>query len=164
MPFDQYRTVVAAIDRLTTQVGRVADAMATPVVEEDDAPQTTGDDAAMNLKRGPWVPACESGRHVVHGGMDCDEVDQFQARFGQWASSVSAQFDSFMTASDAPQTTDDDARQRAYDAVFAVIRSQPLDFLPTTVVERNALLWRAVHAALDAAPRTAPAGKAAGGN
>ncbi|MFJ3590122.1 hypothetical protein ACIQUY_31880 [Streptomyces sp. NPDC090231] len=108
MPFDQYRTVVAAIDRLTTQVGRVADAMATPVVEVDDAPQTTGDDAAMNLKRGPWVPACESGRHVVHGGMDCDEVDQFQARFGQWASSVSAQFDSFMTASDAPQTTDDD--------------------------------------------------------
>ncbi|MGC5400191.1 hypothetical protein ACPXCP_31180 [Streptomyces sp. DT20] len=100
MPFDQYRTVVAAIDRLTTQVGRVADAVSTPVVEEDDAPQTTGDDA----------------------------------------------------------------RQRAYDAVFAVIRSQPLDFLPTTVVERNALLWRAVHAALDAAPRTAPVGKAAGGN
>lgn len=41
MPFDQYRTVVAALDRLTTQVRRVADAMPTPV---DDGP-TTDDDA-----------------------------------------------------------------------------------------------------------------------
>ncbi|MEE4489356.1 hypothetical protein [Streptomyces sp. BE230] len=47
MPFDQYRTVVAALDRLTTQVGRVADAMPTPVVEEDDTPQTTDDDGPM---------------------------------------------------------------------------------------------------------------------
>lgn len=37
MPFDQYRTVVAALDRLTTQVGRVADAMGAP---DDDGPTT----------------------------------------------------------------------------------------------------------------------------
>lgn len=43
-----------------------------------------------------------------------------------------------------------DARQAAYDAVFAYIRSQPRDFLPTTIVDRNAMIWHAVHAALDA--------------
>jgi hypothetical protein len=43
-----------------------------------------------------------------------------------------------------------DPRQPAYDAVFAYIRSQPRDFIPTTVVERNAMIWHAVHAALDA--------------
>lgn len=43
-----------------------------------------------------------------------------------------------------------EARQPAYDAVFAYIRSQPRDFLPRTVVGRNAMIWRAVHAALDA--------------
>ncbi|WP_399553874.1 hypothetical protein OG473_39430 (plasmid) [Streptomyces anulatus] len=48
-----------------------------------------------------------------------------------------------------------DPKQPAYDAVFAYIRSQP-DVLPATVVERNAMIWRAVHAALDAAP-AAPA-------
>lgn len=46
-----------------------------------------------------------------------------------------------------PQT---DPRQPAYDAVFAYIRQQPRDFLPTTVVDRNAMIWHAVHAALDA--------------
>jgi len=43
-----------------------------------------------------------------------------------------------------------DPRQAAYDAVFAYIRQQPRDFLPTTVVDRNAMIWHAVHAALDA--------------
>jgi hypothetical protein len=43
-----------------------------------------------------------------------------------------------------------DPRQPAYDAVFAYIRRQPVDFLPTTVVGRNAMIWDAVHAALDA--------------
>lgn len=42
------------------------------------------------------------------------------------------------------------ARQPAYDAVFAYIRQQPRDFLPATVVDRNAMIWRAVNAALDA--------------
>jgi hypothetical protein len=45
MPFDQYRTVVAALDRLTTQVGRVADTMPTPVDDYDDDGPTTDDDA-----------------------------------------------------------------------------------------------------------------------
>ncbi|MGW5691520.1 hypothetical protein ACWEWX_11315 [Streptomyces asiaticus] len=43
-----------------------------------------------------------------------------------------------------------DPRQPAYDAVFAYIRQQPRDFLPATVVDRNTMIWRAVHAALDA--------------
>jgi hypothetical protein len=43
-----------------------------------------------------------------------------------------------------------DPRQAAYDAVFAYIRQQPRDFLPATVVDRNAMIWHAVHAALDA--------------
>ncbi|MEU6597898.1 hypothetical protein [Streptomyces flaveolus] len=43
-----------------------------------------------------------------------------------------------------------DGRQPAYDAVFAYIRQQPHDFLPTNVVDRNAMIWHAVHAALDA--------------
>ncbi|MGW7398072.1 hypothetical protein ACWGH7_16425 [Streptomyces cyaneofuscatus] len=44
-----------------------------------------------------------------------------------------------------------DPKQPAYEAVFAYIRSQP-DALPATTVERNAMIWRAVHAALNAAP------------
>jgi hypothetical protein len=47
--------------------------------------------------------------------------------------------------------SDADPRQASYDAVFAYIRQQPRDFLPTTVVDRNAMIWHAVHAALDAA-------------
>lgn len=50
----------------------------------------------------------------------------------------------------SPIAVDTDPRQAAYDAVFAYIRSQPRDFLPTTVVNRNAMIWHAVHAALDA--------------
>ncbi|WP_406735373.1 hypothetical protein OG508_28170 [Streptomyces sp. NBC_01108] len=92
---DQYRTVVAAVDRLTTQVERVADAMATPVT----------------------APVVEE-----------------------------------------ETTPDDDPHQPAYDAVFAYIRSQPRDFLPTTVVGRNAMIWHAVHAALDAMPEHPAAG------
>lgn len=51
-------------------------------------------------------------------------------------------------AKGAPEA--EDPRQAAYDAVFAYIRQQSVDFLPTTVVERNAVIWNAVHAALDA--------------
>ncbi|MFJ4837144.1 hypothetical protein [Streptomyces sp. NPDC088746] len=49
-----------------------------------------------------------------------------------------------------PEPTD--PKQPAYDAVFAYLRSQPVDFMPLTVVDRNAMIWHAVHAALDAAP------------
>ncbi|KPC91158.1 hypothetical protein ADL27_31855, partial [Streptomyces sp. NRRL F-6602] len=43
-------------------------------------------------------------------------------------------------------TDDDDPRQPAYDAVFAYIPTLPRDFLPATVVDRNAMIWHAVHA------------------
>jgi hypothetical protein len=49
-----------------------------------------------------------------------------------------------------PVAPDTDPRQAAYDAVFAYIRQQTRDFLPTTVVGRNAMIWDSVHAALDA--------------
>ena len=49
-----------------------------------------------------------------------------------------------------PVPDDADPRQAAYDAVFAYIRTQPRDFLPATVIDRNAMIWHAVHAALDA--------------
>ncbi len=51
-----------------------------------------------------------------------------------------------------------DPRQPAYDAVFEFIRSQPRDFMPLTVVDRNAMIWRAVHAALDAMGIPKPVG------
>lgn len=44
-----------------------------------------------------------------------------------------------------------DPRQAAYDAVFTYLRQQPRDSVPSTVVHRNAMIWNAVHAALDAA-------------
>jgi hypothetical protein len=49
-----------------------------------------------------------------------------------------------------PASAPTDPRQPAYEAVFAYIQEQPRDFVPTTVVDRNAMIWRAVHAALDA--------------
>lgn len=50
-----------------------------------------------------------------------------------------------------PIEVETDPRQAAYDAVFAYIRKQPVDFMPTTVVARNAMIWNAVHTALSAA-------------
>lgn len=49
-------------------------------------------------------------------------------------------------------TEQPDPRQPAFDAVFAYIRRQPVDFLPATVVDRNAMIWHAVDAALNATP------------
>jgi len=44
----------------------------------------------------------------------------------------------------------DGTRRQAYDAVFAYIHRQPRDFMPATVVDRNAMIWDVVHAALGA--------------
>jgi hypothetical protein len=44
-----------------------------------------------------------------------------------------------------------DPRQPAYDAVYAYIRELG-DHLPVDPVRRNAVIWRAVHAALAATP------------
>ncbi|MFF6904544.1 hypothetical protein ACFY9Q_01210 [Streptomyces sp. NPDC012389] len=92
MPTDpNHRDLLRAVDRLTTQVRRIADTLETPVADEVDAVQTTGSDT----------------------------------------------------------------ERPAYNAVFAYIRSQPRDFLPATVVDRNAMIWRAVAAALTAEDREA---------
>jgi hypothetical protein len=45
-----------------------------------------------------------------------------------------------------------DPRQLAYDAVYEYIRNLG-DYLPSNPVDRNALIWHAVHAALDAGAR-----------
>lgn len=44
----------------------------------------------------------------------------------------------------------DGTRRQAYDAVFAYIRRQPRDFMPATIVDRNAMIWDVVHVALGA--------------
>jgi hypothetical protein len=44
-----------------------------------------------------------------------------------------------------------DPRQPAYDAVYEYIRALG-EYLPPGPVHRNAIIWRAVHAALEAAP------------
>jgi hypothetical protein len=44
-----------------------------------------------------------------------------------------------------------DPRQPAYDAVYEYIRGLG-DYLPPDTVHRNAIIWRAVNAALDATP------------
>ena len=44
-----------------------------------------------------------------------------------------------------------DPRQAAYDAVFEYIRALG-GYLPPDSVHRNAIIWRAVHAALGATP------------
>lgn len=41
-----------------------------------------------------------------------------------------------------------DPRQPAWDAVFAYIRTLPHDQVHASIVERNAVIWRAVNAAL----------------
>ncbi|MFD8667059.1 hypothetical protein ACFV1U_16900 [Streptomyces microflavus] len=40
-----HRALLRAVGKLTTQVGRIADTLAPPVVTDDDGAQTTGDDA-----------------------------------------------------------------------------------------------------------------------
>ncbi|MDH6226235.1 hypothetical protein [Streptomyces sp. MJP52] len=51
----------------------------------------------------------------------------------------------------ATEQADVTAHQPAYDAVYAYIRNLG-DELPTSTVQRNAMIWRAVNAALNAAP------------
>lgn len=61
--------------------------------------------------------------------------------------------DAFLAALDQQQPTTTEVgpspQQPAYNAVYAYIRTLPVDFLPTTVVDRNAMIWHAVNAALD---------------
>jgi len=60
-----------------------------------------------------------------------------------------------MTDPTAPTPPTGDPRQPAYDAVFAFIHGLGEEMPPTTV-HRNAMLWRAVHAALDAMTTPVP--------
>ncbi|ONI48650.1 MULTISPECIES: hypothetical protein [unclassified Streptomyces] len=59
-----------------------------------------------------------------------------------------------VTDDDGAQTTSDDTERPAFEAVRAYIRSGA-EYLPSTTVERNAMIWRAVHAALNAEDREA---------
>jgi hypothetical protein len=52
---------------------------------------------------------------------------------------------------DGPTPDQHDARQPAYDAVLTLIRDMG-DLMPSSRVRRNAMIWRAVNAALDATP------------
>lgn len=65
--------------------------------------------------------------------------------------------DEAQTDEGRPEPTEDelraepspDPRQAAYGAVYEYIRELG-DYMPPTVAHRNAVAWRAVHAALDA--------------
>ncbi|MET8841467.1 hypothetical protein ABZW67_15405 [Streptomyces rubiginosohelvolus] len=80
MPTDpNHRTLLQAVDRLTTQVRRIADTLEPPVVVADLGGQTTGDDTQPLITRtiAHWGPVCEGGRHPAHALQTCDEIDAF---------------------------------------------------------------------------------------
>lgn len=91
IPSPDAKAVVRALEALTTQARRIADALTTPVVTYEDG------------------------------------------------------------ADDAPPTAVAEDRQPAYAAVYAYIR-QLGDVMPTSRIDRNAIIWHAVNAALDARP------------
>jgi len=152
------------------------DAAAAPAVSAGVAPATDRECVASIsgrcLAEGQSETACDTDAgECVHGGKPA--TDQPGARFGPgegvhgrdpyYATTDQAapvcKFDEGchrVVACDpgcgAPLAATDRAvlRKPAYDAVFAYLRKQPVDFLPVTVVGRNAMIWHAVHAALDA--------------
>ncbi|NUS76688.1 MAG: hypothetical protein HOV70_10875 [Streptomyces sp.] len=82
MPADPNRALLQAVEKLTTQVKRIADTLETPVVDEADGAQTTGDAAQPLIVRkiASWYPTCPSGRHPHHPSMTCEEQDAFADR------------------------------------------------------------------------------------
>lgn len=62
-----------------------------------------------------------------------------------------AESDEPISPEEADTDTPPDARQPAYDAVYAHIRALG-DQMPPDPVHRNAMIWQAVHAALTATP------------
>ncbi|NUS76752.1 MAG: hypothetical protein HOV70_11205 [Streptomyces sp.] len=101
MPTDPNRALLRAVEKLTTQVRRIADSLADGTARDSFAlapPVVTDDDGA--------------------------------------------------------QTAGVDTERPAFEAVRAYIRSGA-EYLPSTTVERNAMIWRAVHAALNAEDREA---------
>ncbi|WP_237502924.1 hypothetical protein [Streptomyces sp. SID8374] len=102
MPTDpNHRDLLRAVDRLTTQVRRIADTLADGTAQD-----------------------------------------------------ASALAPPVATTDDGPQTTGVDPERPAFEAVRAYIRSGG-EYLPSTTVERNAMIWRAVAAALTAEDREA---------
>lgn len=102
----------------------------------------------------PWdsgyvdLTSCEDKRAAFQRGYDHGQERQKMrtAEHVVWLQATVAELRK--TASPVEGVTD--PRQAAYDAVFAHLRKQPVDFMPATVVDRNAMIWHAVHAALDA--------------
>lgn len=82
-----HRALLKAVDRLTTQVRRIADTLEPPTDDAPDAGQTTGDDTQPLAVRTitPWLPPCESGRHHAHPTQTCDEAEAFTAQVQDWA-------------------------------------------------------------------------------
>ncbi|GAA3590826.1 hypothetical protein [Streptomyces osmaniensis] len=105
-----------------------------PRKQWDDADQPPTDD------NGDTDPAWESNIDAGRAGQGWDRFDYHEEAYWRRPKKTPP----------ADVTEGPDPRQAAYDAVFAYIRQQPCDFLPTTVVDRNAMIWHAVHAALDA--------------
>jgi histidine triad (HIT) family protein len=102
----------------------------------------------------PWasgyvdLTSCEDKRAAFQHGYDRGQERQKMrtAEHVVWLQATVAE----LRKAAGPMEGETDPRQAAYDAVFAHLRKQPVDFMPTTVVDRNAMIWHAVHAALDA--------------
>jgi hypothetical protein len=139
-----------------------------PATDRECAASTSG----SCLAEGQSETACDTDAgECVHGGKPATDRAALRDRIADvlaaaddetWGADSdkvrSPAYQGYQDRADAvlavlPAPTDraaSDLRQPAYDAVFAYIRQQPRDSLPTTIVGRNAMIWRAVHAALDA--------------
>jgi hypothetical protein len=80
------------------------------------------------------------GQNGAHAGAESLDVEQPRGPV-DWARQQAAEREQQAAA---------DPRQPAYDAVYAYIRELG-DYMPPTTTHRNAVIWRGVHAALDAA-------------
>lgn len=81
----------------------------------------------------------------------CGTSDEYAVR---WPCPTIEAIDGIIHAPAATEPEPPADRQPAYDAVFAYIRTLPRDFLPATIVDRNAMIWQAVNIALGAPAAT----------
>ncbi|WP_435252209.1 hypothetical protein [Streptomyces tendae] len=83
-PSRDARAVVEAVDRLTTQVRRLADTQSTPVTVADDAPTTTARRPVVGID-----PSAEPGMVVAQwlpmSEQQAEEANEASSRIQQWA-------------------------------------------------------------------------------
>ncbi|MET9701702.1 hypothetical protein [Streptomyces griseus] len=89
MPTDPNRALLRAVEKLTTQVRRIADTLETPVTDGADAGQTTGE-GTVNPTGRPlseiehWAPVCGPSKHLAHATGTCGEAEGFTDDVLNW--------------------------------------------------------------------------------